>query len=105
MSEQQCVFRGENQVLDSIAQVIRSRKTSLVVRGNVLLGHSQSISSETLTSFTSNGVNSRMCGLQFRELACFVPKNGFVLFSGITILDGLPGYKEEVRSTATVCSV
>ena len=26
MSEQQCVFGGENQVLDSIAQVIRSRK-------------------------------------------------------------------------------
>jgi hypothetical protein len=43
-----------------------------------------------------------MCGLQFRELACFVPKNGFVLFSGITILDSPPGYKEEVRSTATV---
>jgi hypothetical protein len=48
-------------------------------------------------------VNSRICDLQFRELAYFVPKNGFVLFSGITILDGPPGYKEEVRSTATVC--
>jgi hypothetical protein len=48
-------------------------------------------------------MNSRVCGLQFRELACFVPKNGFVLFSGIAILDGLPGYKEEVSSTATVC--
>jgi hypothetical protein len=102
MSEQQCVFGGENQVLDSIAQVIRSRETSKVVRGKVLLGHSLSISSETLTSFTSNGMNSRCVVLQFRELAWFVPKNGFVLFSGITILNGPPGYKEEVRSTATV---
>jgi hypothetical protein len=44
-----------------------------------------------------------MCGLQFRELAWFVPKNGFALFSGIAILDGLPRYKEEVSSTAMVC--
>ena len=102
MSEQQCVFRGENQVLDSIAQMILSRKTSFGCTRKCS-PRTQSINLlGNLDKFHKQWGDQWVCGLQFRELACFVPKNGFVLFSGITILDGPPGYKEEVRSTATV---
>jgi hypothetical protein len=80
MSEQQCVFRGENQGLDSIVQVNCLRKTSKFVQGKVLLGHILSVSVETLASFTSNEMNSKVCGFQFGKLVWFVPKNRFLCF-------------------------